>query len=180
MTQTKTKRTGRKAPFCGHCDSLTLPTDQSWTDHKFTDKCLSWCSYCDRNGHHMSLCHSLKHCWLCGKTGHNPYRCWTYSTITQWIARARVLGRCVSCLRPWKPSPFKIGWNRGKNMPTDHIRCNTCGGKNANDYFPPQGPEHTKESQTEVNSYILQESQSTALTHREKLFNFSDRTGNGA
>ena len=63
---------------------------------------MSWCSHCSMSGHHMSLCYNLKFCKLCGKAGHNPYRCWTFSTISRWIDRAKELDSCESCLTPWK------------------------------------------------------------------------------
>ena len=100
----------------------------------------------------MSLCYKLKFCNLCGKAGHNPYRCWLYSTITQRIARARELGKCVDCLHPWKPFIQNNG---------NYISCSHCRALDINLVLPkgPQRPQETKESQTEVNSYVLQESQ---------------------
>ena len=50
----------------------------------------------------MSFCYKLKFCKLWGKAGHNPYRCWHYSTIQKWIGRAEQLDSCVNCLTPWK------------------------------------------------------------------------------
>ena len=118
--------------------------------HKETDKCKSYCSHCDVKGHHMSLCYKLKYCNLCGKAGHNPYRCWKYSTIWKWVCRAWELGACVDCLRPWKPyTAYGV---------TYHY-CSYCSGCNPKRLFSSLSPLETKESQTEENSYIVQESQ---------------------
>ena len=147
MAQTETKRAGKGAPFCEQCQmirpGLTYP-------HKEREKCKSWCSHCGRGGHHMSLCYDLKFCNLCGKAGHNPYRCWKYSTIWKWLCRARELETCADCLCPWKP-------HIENGVPRHY--CSHCAGINAKRYLPFLSPKETKESQTEVNSYILQESQ---------------------
>ena len=143
MAQTKAKRTGKNAPHCEGQACKAYP-------HKETEKCYSRCSHCGINGHHMSLCYKLKFCQLCGKPGHNPYRCWTYSTIHLWILRAQVLHRCVDCLCPWKP--HTVG-------DVVYGICTYCGGKNANDSFKLHGSRQTKESQTDENSHTDQESQ---------------------
>ena len=66
--------------------------------HVPTLKCTQLCSYCRNFGHSMPFCHKLKNCDLCGRYGHNPYRCWRYSTLTAWAERAKVLNRCMQCL----------------------------------------------------------------------------------
>ena len=126
MAQTQTKRTEKEGTFCRSCEA-----QGHRIVHKETDKCWSWCSHCGTNGHHMSLCYKLKSCNLCGKAGHSPYRCWSYSTITKWILRARELNACVDCLRPFKP--LKAGSHC-------YPYCSHCSGNNANVYFPPGGP----------------------------------------
>jgi len=144
MAQTKTKRTGRNIPHCSLCESFqcSLPTD-----HKESDKCLCHCANCGSNRHHMSFCYGLKFCNLCGEAGHNPYRCWKYCTVQKWVARAKQLDRCVSCLQPWKPSKL-------------HGFCSHCNGihidKSLPSYSQEQNSRHTKESQTEDN-YLVQE-----------------------
>ena len=164
MAQTKTKRTEKNAPLCKHCDMGHLGRFRS--DHKTKDKHRSYCSHCDQPGHHMSLCYKLKFCNLCGKAGHNPYRCWEYSTMRKWISRARELDRCVDCLRPWKLSKPNI-----MTETSDLISfCSYCTNHRYNVWpqgnqkpcctnFPPQRPKVTKESQTQENIYIGQESQ---------------------
>ena len=86
MAQTKTKRTGKNAPNCDHCQMQGL-----LHDHKMIDKHRSYCAHRDLPGHHMSFCYKLKFCNLCCKAGHNPYRCWQYGTITKWLFRAEEL-----------------------------------------------------------------------------------------
>ena len=66
--------------------------------HFPTRKCLLLCFYCRKHGHTMQFCRKLKHCDLCGKRGHNPYRCWRYDTLSQWARRAKKLNRCLQCL----------------------------------------------------------------------------------
>ena len=99
MAPAKT-RTGKDAPECGPCIGHE---GKFRTDHKPKEKHRSYCSHCDMPGHHMSLCYNLKFCNLCGKAGHNPYRCWTFSTLIEWIVSARNQDRCLNCLRLWKP-----------------------------------------------------------------------------
>ena len=113
MAQSKAKRTGKNAPLCDHCDLGHQGKFHNWADHKTKEKHRSYCSHCDQPGHHMSLCYKLKFCNLCGKAGHNPYRCWEYCTVKKWISRARELDRCVDCLRPWKLSGPNIMTDRG-------------------------------------------------------------------
>ena len=168
MAQTKTKGTRRKALHCEKCEGYGRRADHKETDkcalhceecfqegsypfHKEKDKCYSFCSHCYRNGHHMSLCYKLKVCNLCGKAGHNPYRCWKYSTITKWINRVIDLGICLNCLRPWKPKEYYPRF------------CYHCWGQDIQDIAKTithyAGLQKTNESQTEENSYIVQESQ---------------------
>ena len=154
MAQTKTKRTGKNAPHCGHCEIFG-----GRSDHKETDKCWSWCSHCGRTGHHMSLCYKLKLCNLCGKAGHSPYRCWSYSTITKWICRARELDKCVDCLRPWKPFIQNNG---------HYIVCSHCGTVDINNVL--KGIQYTKESQTEDTS-LVHESQSELQQGKDLIDN---------
>ena len=61
-----------------------------------------------------------------------------------WIARARDFDRCVNCLTPWKFSTRVFGLI---------ILCSHCG------HGSKDVDKQSKESQTEVNSYIIQESQ---------------------
>ena len=148
MAQTKFKTTKRNSRRCEMCWMMGFISY-----HKETDKCQSWCSHCRVNGHHMSLCYKLKFCHLCGKAGHNPYRCWAYSTITDWLQRAREEDRCVDCLHPWKAKSDEYNWVCG------YCSGDNCTGKRAKDYFPSRTPKETKESQTEENSFIGQECQ---------------------
>ena len=97
MAQTKTKRNKSNALHCEICAYNGLPAD-----HKF-DKQHCYCHYCNKTGHHMSLCYKLKFCNLCGKAGHNPFRCWTYYSIWDLINKAWERKLCLDCLRPWKP-----------------------------------------------------------------------------
>ena len=53
-------------------------------------------------GHTMLYCRKLKNCDLCGKSGHNPLKCWKYSSALQWMYRAEELGRCGECLTLFK------------------------------------------------------------------------------
>ena len=155
MAQTKTKRTGKNAPHCDYCQLHVCQYD-----HKMIDKHASYCSHCNRIGHHMSLCYKLKFCNLCGKAGHNPYRCWRYSTIQAWISRAYELDRCVTCLTPWKFSTKILG---------QIIICSHCCQSSKD--VGPLLLQNTKESQTEVNSYILQESQTELQQGKDLIDN---------
>ena len=156
MAQTKTKRTGKNAPHCGHCGAFG-----GRSDHKETDKCISWCSHCDKPGHHMSLCYKLKFCKLCGKAGHNPYRCWKYSTIWKWLCRARELETCADCLRPWKP-------HTENGVPCHY--CSHCAGINSKRYLPFLSPQETKESQT-GDTYLVEESQTELQQGKDLIDN---------
>merc|ERR1711874_340371 len=75
---------------------------------------------------------------LCGKAGHNPYRCWSYSSITKWIFRATDLDQCVDCLRPWKPHTVNG---------VSYSYCSHCKGNSAKVFFP---QEKLKKSLTEI------------------------------
>jgi len=80
----------------------------------------------------------LKLCNLCGKAGHNPYRCWSYSTMTKLIFRASDLDLCIDCLRPWKP------WR-------SFSYCSYCTGNSARVFFPQENPqEKLNKFQTEI------------------------------
>ena len=79
----------RNPPYCYYHEMV---------GHSPTNKCKSLCAYCHKRGHHMSMCRKIKICNLCGKSGHNPYRCWEYSTMRDWMSRAKALNRCANCL----------------------------------------------------------------------------------
>ena len=160
MAQTNTKRTKKEGTLCRSCEA------QGYQNvHKETDKCWIWCSHCGTNGHHMSLCYKLKSCNLCGKAGHNPYRCWSYSTITKWILRARELNACVDCLRPFKP--LKAG-------SYCYPYCGHCSGNSANVYFPPGGPQGAGGFRAESDCFLVRECQAElkegkAITENQKM-----------
>ena len=161
MAQAKFKRTKRNCDMCRIMGFISY--------HKETDKCQSWCSHCRVNGHHMSLCYKLKFCHLCGKAGHNPYRCWTNSTISNWLQRAREEDRCADCLRPWKAHGDQY-WN------CDYCIGNQYAGTRAKDYFPSPTPKETKESQTEENSFIGQECQAELQQAKAKAIIENQKT----
>ena len=79
----------RNTPFC---------SSHNVFGHIRTLKCMQLCSYCRKFGHTMQFCRKLKNCDLCGKQGHNPYRCWRYHTLRKWADRAWELNRCMQCL----------------------------------------------------------------------------------
>ena len=117
------------------------------TGHAYTDKCDRHCSYCGLNGHTMLFCRKMKDCKLCGKSGHNPIKCWKYCTIRLRINRATELGRCYECLRPFTLVD-RIGW------------CDHCLTPRLNaSSLEPTLRSFTKETQTEENSYLVQECQ---------------------
>ena len=129
-----------------NCRNIKYCSYHGIEGHIATLKCAQFCINCKNWGHSMHHCHKLKSCGLCGGVGHNPYRCWTYGTIDRWLIKARDDDRCVSCLRPWKAR-------------RDHADCSYCGGMRGKDCFPSQSPQETKETQTEENSHLGQESQ---------------------
>ena len=119
-------------------------------DHYYTTRCARYCSYCQKSGHTMLYCRKLKDCVLCGKSGHNPLRCWLYNSIGKWLDRAEELGRCCDCLTL---------------LAADAKKCTNC--HNERMYkFHFYRELLTKESQTEEDSSIVQESQ-TELQERQ-------------
>ena len=101
-------------------------------------------------GHTMLFCRKIKDCKLCGKSGHNPRRCWRYCSIRTWLERAEELGRCCECLTL---------------LTADAKEYTNC--HNERMYkFPFYRVKLTKESQTEENSSIVQECQ-TELQERQ-------------
>ena len=121
----------RNPPFCWYHDK---------PGHYETGKCRTWCFYCCRYGHTMRFCRKIKKCVLCGKAGHNPLNCWEYCTMRAWMARTRELERCAECLTRF----------------TEKNHCEHCGTVRVY-WWPHWRP--SKESQTETNTYIDQESQ---------------------
>ena len=91
-------------------------------------------------GHTMLFCYKIKDCKLCGKSGHNPHKCWKYCTILKWMRRAEELSRCgesltlftsdeqncTNCLTPrvyWKPpTPFFSPNHKGSQTYTPDNR----------------------------------------------------------
>ena len=119
-------------PFC--------PNHGTW-DHAYTDRCARTCYHCQKDGHIMLYCRKLKDCVLCGKSGHNPLRCWRYCTISQWMFRAEQLSRCGECLTLFT---------------TDEKWCSNC--RVGRGYWKPYQWSH-QETQTEEDSSIVQEYQ---------------------
>ena len=122
--------------------------------HAETLKCRQLCVYCRKRGHTMQFCRKLKNCDLCGKRGHNPHRCWEFCTLASWARRAKELNRCMECLTLCTTETNHIGENGHPNS-----FCPNC--YTWRTYW---NPEHQydfncKESQTEENSYTVQESQ---------------------
>ena len=126
-----------KVSFCKHC-----AVNGRWCDHVYTTRCDRFCNYCMNWGHTMLYCHKIKDCKLCGKSGHNPLRCWKYCSIKEWMARAKELGRCGECLAL---------------LPTGGNECTNCRTKRV--YWKPQEGNH-EECQTEEGSSIIQECKS--------------------
>ena len=143
MAQTKCKRTRTKTPVCELC----ALNERRW-DHVQTDRCYRICHHCMKFGHTMLFCHKLKNCVLCGKSGHNPIKCWKYCTMRRWMRRAEELGRCGECLTLFT---------------ADEKRCTNC--HTYRDYWHPEPQwdclegDNCKETQTEENSKIIQECQ---------------------
>ena len=126
------------------CQNWYCP-DHDTTDHYYTTRCARVCSYCQKDGHTMLFCRKIKDCKLCGKSGHNPFRCWLYCSIGKWIRRAAELGRCHDCLTLFT---------------ADEGRCSNC--RNLRVYWN----KLNKESQTEEDNSIVQEYQ-TELQERQ-------------
>jgi len=97
----------------------------------------------------MSLCYKLKYCNLCGKAGHNPYRCWSFCTVESWVDRAKELDRCVNCLTPWKDSLIQFS-------DKTFACCMHCATNNTCVFKDYVRDTKTKESQTEDNIHLVQ------------------------
>ena len=130
----------QKSPgFCPKCNPYVYQTEEIWGHkpkncrnppfcsahnifgHAETPKCRLLCSYCRKHGHTMQFCHKLKHCDLCGKRGHNPYRCWRYHTLSDWAQRAKALNRCMQCLTLCTVETNRIGKDGNPNY-----KCPNC------------------------------------------------------
>ena len=136
----------RNPPFCDYHEIV---------GHLPTDKCKQRCSYCMKFGHNMRHCRKLKNCNLCGKLGHNPYSCWKYGSLREWANRARELNRCMECLTLCTTETNRIDMYGCANY-----FCKHCGAWRT--YWNPEiqfDKINCKESQTEENTYIDQESQ---------------------
>ena len=123
-------------PFCGYHDIV---------GHTTTDKCKRFCSHCMKWGHSMRFCHKLKTCNLCGKFGHNPYSCWKYSTLKDWVNRARELSRCTECLNLCTTET-----NHTDKYGCPRYSCPHCGTWRT--YWNSYPHCNSKESQTETNT----------------------------
>merc|ERR1712179_683627 len=97
--------------------------------------------YCKNKRHTMLYCNKIKDCKLCGKSGHNPLKCWKYCSIKKWMQRAEELGRCGECLTLFA---------------TDEKWCSNC--RFDRGYWKPYQWNH-QETQTEEDSSIVQEKQ---------------------
>ena len=132
------------------CDVTPYFMNHDTTDHAYTTRCDRYCYHCMKEGHTMLYCRKIKDCVLCGKSGHNPRRCWRYCSIRTWLERADELGRCCECLTL---------------LTAGAKECTHCDNKRIYK-FPFVCPSLTKESQTEENSSIAQECQ-TELQERK-------------
>ena len=111
--------------------------------HFATYKCSRFCNHCFEFGHSMQVCRKIKDCVLCGKPGHNPFRCWEYSTIKLWMKRAKELNRCAECL-----TLYTMETNQCTHCYTERV------------YWDPWRPNKwEKESQTETYNCKNQEAQ---------------------
>ena len=150
----------RNPPFCHYHEVA---------GHSPTTNCKSYCPHCGKNGHHMSMCRKLKICNLCGKSGHNPYRCWEYSTMDDWMRRAKQLNRCANCLTLCTTG--HNGFDQYTNDPK--YTCKHCNAwRTYWDTSCNLGGCNLKESQTETKTYTDQESQ-TELQHVETVMDKS-------
>ena len=104
----------------------------------------------------MPYCRKLKHCDLCGRRGHNPYKCWMYSTMESWARRAKKLNRCIQCLTLCTTEDNCLDKDGDPKYCCPHCYAPRT-------YWNPEYGyvlrENCKESQTEENSFIGQECQ---------------------
>ena len=99
---------------------------------------LYYCSHCNKWGHSMRFCYTLKWCALCDTFGHNPFSCRKYSTISTWMTTAKYKNLCAACLNPIV---------KGEN------KCNKCGTPNV---YWLCGGRQNQSSQTESNQVDIE------------------------
>ena len=148
MAQTKCKRIRRKGSFCELCRD-----EGNRYDHAYSERCHRFCRHCMK----WLFCYKMKNCDLCGKSGHNPLRCWTYCSMLEWMSRAEKLGRCGGCLTLFT---------------TDEKSCNNCYAKRV--YWKPF---HSKdvESQTDNIQIELQEKDTTIEELNSKISSLENK-----
>ena len=111
--QGHSQRSCRNPPFCWL---------HTMVGHAPTAKCETFCNHCMGPGHSMRFCRKIKVCNLCGQFGHNPFSCWKYSTISDWMKRAKELNRCAECLTLFSKGDYMCahcGTPRGYWIPTN-------------------------------------------------------------
>ena len=95
----------------------------------------------------MLFCHKVRNCDLCGKSGHNPIRCWKYCTMRLWMQRAGQFGRCGECLTLFT---------------TDEKSCNNCYAKRV--YWKPF---HSKDVESQTDNIHLVKNFQTELQEKD-------------
>ena len=121
------------------CPAIPFCLIHETTDHAQTDRCGRFCDHCQKNGHIMLYCRKLKDCVLCGKSGHNPLRCWRYCSIGKWMQRAEQLNRCGECLTLFT---------------TEEKRCSNC--RVGRGYWKPYQQTELQERQTTIDNQKVQ------------------------